>query len=72
MRLKFTKKAEQGILKYSQSHNPSETSHKGHDIKVDSAKNIFTWKKRLSTDEIKRIKEGTKEISEKFYSEDEW
>ena len=50
----------------------SSTSISESDLKRDSIKNIKSWKTRLSSEEIKRIKEGTLEISSKFYSEKDW
>lgn len=41
-------------------------------LKRNSAKNIKTWKNRLSNDEIHRIKIGTKDVWKKFYTEDDW
>ncbi|GAB5400433.1 MAG: hypothetical protein Aureis2KO_20180 [Aureisphaera sp.] len=38
----------------------------------DSKKNIHTWKERLSTDEVQKIKDGTREVWEHFYSESDW
>lgn len=41
-------------------------------LERDSKANIMSWKKRLSEDEIKKIKEGTINVWPKFYGEDEW
>ncbi len=38
----------------------------------DSKSNIFTWKKRLTPEEIERVKIGTAEIFNQFYLEDDW
>lgn len=49
----------------------SSPSHSGG-IKRDSKSNIWSWKKRLTSDEIKRIKDGTQEIASMFYTDEEW
>lgn len=38
----------------------------------NSAENVGTWKTRLSTDEICRIKDGTKRLYSYFYDENDW
>lgn len=37
-----------------------------------TGQNISAWKNRLSKEEITRVKENTKTIADKFYTEDEW
>ena len=34
--------------------------------------NILSWKKRLTIDEIEKIKEKTHIIASKFYTEEDW
>ncbi len=41
-------------------------------IKRDSKSNIWSWKKRLTEDEIERIKDKTYDIAKNFYSEEDW
>ncbi len=41
-------------------------------LKRDSKSNILQWKKRLTVDEIEKIKENTYEIASKFYTEEDW
>ena len=38
----------------------------------DAVKNIHTWKDRLTQEEIHRVKEETKDIWTRFYSENDW
>jgi hypothetical protein len=40
--------------------------------KRDSKATIKTWKKRLTAQEVQRVKEGTKEIASYFYQEADW
>ena len=71
--LDFTPKVEQTILNSSSSENPNELSKKKvHSVKLDSRANLDNWKKRLSTEEIARIREMTGEVSNTFYSDEEW
>jgi hypothetical protein len=39
---------------------------------VDSRANISNWKKRLTEEEIDRIREITNEVSSHYYSDAEW
>ncbi len=43
-----------------------------HCLKRNSRENIYTWKNRLTPEEIKRIKLQVKDISQFFYLEEEW
>jgi len=71
--LNFTGKAEQTILKASSSENPDELSKKKvHSVKLDSRANIDNWKKRLSAEEIRRIRVITEGITELYYPDAVW
>lgn len=71
--LDFTPRVEKTILNASSSDNPAEPSRKNiYDVKLDSRSNIETWKKRLTEDEIKRIRTITEEVSRLFYPDVEW
>jgi hypothetical protein len=71
--LDFTPRVEKVILNSSNSDNPKETSReKAHDFKLDSRANIDIWKKRMTTEEIHRVREITQEISSLYYSAEEW
>jgi hypothetical protein len=73
LNLDFTPKVEQAILSASSSENPEELSQKKvHSVKLDSRANLDNWKKRLSENEIKRIREMTGKVSNLFYSDEEW
>jgi len=71
--LDFTPKVEGTILNASSSENPTELSKKEvHAVKLDSRANLNNWKKRLSADEIVRIRRMTGKIAQLFYSDEEW
>jgi len=63
--LNFTSMVEKNIVE-------SSTAKKAGHLTRDSKENISTWKKRLTEDEINRIKNDTKDISDIFYSEEYW
>ena len=71
--LDYSHHVEKAILDSSSNENPMELSRKKvHDVKLDSRASMHNWKKRLTEDEIKRVREVTKETSQLFYTEAEW
>jgi hypothetical protein len=71
--LDFTPRVEKTILNASSSENPAQLSRqKVHAVKLDSRANLDNWKKRLSKDEITRIREMTGRTAKLFYSDEEW
>lgn len=71
--LDFTHKVEETILNSSSSENPVELSRKKvHSVKLDSRANMGNWKKRLTEEEIQRIRKMTEGVSSLFYTDGEW
>ena len=71
--LEFTSRVEKIILNSSSSENPRELSRKKvHAFKLDSRANMDNWKKRLTAEEIERVRRMTEEVSTLFYSDAEW
>jgi hypothetical protein len=71
--LTFDEKVRDTILNSSSSENPSELSEKKiYSVKLDSRANMDNWKKRLTSDEITRIRRMTEGISNLFYSDESW
>jgi hypothetical protein len=71
--LTFDEKVRDAILNSSSSENPTELSKKKvHSVKLDSRANMDNWKKRLTSEEITRIRKMTEDVSHLFYSDEEW
>jgi len=71
--LDFTSRVEQTILNASSSENPTEVSRKKvHAVKLDSRANLDNWKRRLTSDEITRIRRVTEEVAHLYYPEVKW
>jgi len=71
--LNFTPAAQKIILESSSSDNPKEaSSQNAFDVKVDSRANLEIWKRRLSTQEILRIREITEDIAAVYYPDLDW
>lgn len=71
LKLPFSPQAEKFILASTGSTNSTEQK-KLSDRKRNSSDNIKNWKRRLSEDEIHKIKSETLEICSHFYSEKDW
>jgi hypothetical protein len=71
--LDYSQKVQDVIRAFSNPTNPSEQLNGDPMyLKRDSRSNIWNWKKRLTADEIDRIRENTSDISHLFYSEEDW
>jgi hypothetical protein len=71
--LTFDEKVRDIILNSSSFENPTELSKKKvHSVKLDSRANMSNWKKRLTPEEITRIRKLTEDVSHLFYADDEW
>lgn len=73
LRLAYTPKVQEMIRASSSSENPAELSRKNvHAVKLDSRANLDNWRKRLSPDEITRIRDLTDDIAQRFYPDVKW
>jgi hypothetical protein len=71
--LSFTPQAEQAILSSSSSENPVELSKRAvHSVHLDSQANLYNWKRRLSAQEIKRVRQLTEEVAIRYYPDLDW
>jgi hypothetical protein len=71
--LSFSARAYQTIAEHSDEQNPVEAGAGiVHQLRRNSRSNIWNWTKRLSHDEILRVRKGTEEIAHHFYSGEDW
>jgi hypothetical protein len=71
--LPLTREAENAITAASSAANPKETSVENpHETRLDSRATLTSWKRRLSDDEVDRIRKVTEETATLFYGGDEW
>lgn len=54
------------------SFNSKVATANTKDLRIDSAANVHSWKKRLSAGEIEQIRDGTQDIWPDFYSDEDW
>ena len=70
--LRFTPEIETHVRDHTDTSNPVEPPKGETILKMNSKQNIHSWKKRLSPEEIERIKQGVKDVFPHFYSPNEW
>ena len=73
LNLRLTPRAQKTILTSSSSENPKEGSQKNiYATRLDSQANLQNWKKRLSAEEIVRIRQLTEEVAFPYYPDISW
>lgn len=66
--LVYTAKVQEAIRTASSSENPAElSSRKVHSVKLDSRASLENWKKRLTAEEISRIRSMTEDTAQLYY-----
>jgi hypothetical protein len=69
--LEFTPSVRQSIARASASDNPAELATP-HAVELDSAASIGRWREDLTADEIETLRERTRDVWPRFYSDDDW
>jgi len=67
--LPFTDEVEQTII---DSTHTSDAKNRDRGLVRESKANIWSWKRRLSEDQIAKVREQTREVAEQFYSDADW
>jgi hypothetical protein len=71
--LEYTRTANQAILDSSRPDNPSELSRgRVHSVKMDSRGSLQNWKRRLSGEEVTRVRELTDGVWQAYYRVESW
>ena len=71
--LQFGPAVEGQILKSSSVENPQELSRKRvHATQLDSKANLENWKRRLTPEQIKRVRQHTEQAAQVYYPELSW
>lgn len=71
--LDFTPEVRAALLASTRAENPSEApTGVVHALSRDSAENVRNWTKRLSPEEVRRIRDGVGEVGARFYGDAEW
>jgi hypothetical protein len=71
--LEFHERARRTVMQSSSAENPSEASlRKVHSVWLDSRASVHNWKRRLSREDIERVRRLTEEVACHYYSQEEW
>jgi glycosyltransferase involved in cell wall biosynthesis len=69
----FTAKVVKSILKSTNPGNPTELPLDSiHAVRLDSKANLKNWQKRLTTEEIDRVYDLTRDVADRYYSAEDW
>lgn len=69
--LEWTPRAREGVRRSSSPDNPPE-ARSGHSTRVASAENVERWRARLTPSELDLLREQTRDVWPRFYSDDDW
>jgi hypothetical protein len=69
--LDFTAGAREAIARASATDNPAELTTP-HAVELDSAASIGRWRDDLTTAEIETLRERTRDVWPRFYSDEDW
>lgn len=73
LNIEFSDEIKNTVWDHSHSGNPAEAAQgESHVIKRDSEANIWNWKNRLKESEINTIRASVQDVSDLFYSDDDW
>ena len=59
------------IERHSGAENPSELRHR-HSVTLDSRASVRCWQRRLTPDEVARVRAGVADVSPAFYGDEDW
>ena len=69
--LELTPDAREAIARASASDNPAELPTP-HSVQLDSAASLGRWRDDLTADEVETLRERTRDVWPRFYSDDDW
>lgn len=71
--LPYDERARESIRKSSAAENPKEApGNVVHHLKRDSKAVVIAWKDRLTSDEIRRIRDQVEDVACHYYSSEDW
>ena len=59
------------IAEHSNEENPDEIAG-WHGVRVNSRASVGSWRRRLTPEQIERVREGTRDVWPAFYADDDW
>lgn len=72
LKLDWSEDIRRAVQAHSDESNPSEAPPVYQYLKRDSRSNIWNWKQRLTKAEIERVRRQVEDVSQRFYSDEDW
>jgi hypothetical protein len=69
--LDFTPAAREAIARASAPDNPAELA-RPHAVELDSAASLGRWRQDLTAEEVEALRERTRDVWPRFYSDEDW
>ena len=69
--LEYTDGIRRAVEESSAEGNPTELRRR-HDVRLDSRASVESWRRRLTPEEIERIRAGVADVAPAFYSDEDW
>ena len=69
--LEFTPAAREAIARASAPDNPAELATP-HAVELDSAASLGRWREDLTAEEVETLRERTRDVWPRFYSDEDW
>jgi hypothetical protein len=69
--LELTPAAREAIARASAPDNPAELSTP-HAVELDSAASLGRWREDLTAEEVETLRERTRDVWSRFYSDEDW
>ncbi len=69
--LPFDEGIRRSIVEHTGEDNPDEL-RSSHDVRLNSRANVDSWRRRLSSAEIERVRTGVADIAPLFYDDEDW
>jgi hypothetical protein len=71
--LAWTERCEREVRALSSGENPVEAPvRRTRDVRRNSSAAMWTWKDRLTPEEMERVREGTADVASALYTDDDW
>ena len=69
--LDFTRDAREAVARASAPDNPAELATP-HAVELDSAASLGRWREDLTAEEVETLRERTRDVWPRFYSDEDW
>jgi hypothetical protein len=73
LKLSMTVAVRDTVAAHTSASNPRDAEPgEVHQLRRDSRANVWSWKDRLTADEVRRVRRATEDVAKHFYSDADW